>query len=457
MNITFIDTHCHLEMDVFGQDLNDVVERAGQAGVENIITIGSDRESSWAGLRIAQNFPGVYAAVGIHPHEAVTFGNDILDEIKTWLKKQKVIAIGETGLDYHYMHSPKDVQINVFQQQIALAREGDIPIIVHSREAANDTLQILRQDASNMRGVLHCFSGDLTMARGAIDLGFFISLAGPVTFRNAGRLREIARFIPDDHLLIETDSPYLSPVPKRGRRNEPAFLVHTARTVSELRGVTLSDIARITTLNARRLFRIGEIPPRGKIAYRIRDSLYLNITNRCTNRCGFCVKFHTSYVKGHNLRLEREPSSQEIMDAIGDPGEYREIVFCGIGEPLMRLDTVKQIALWVKKQGGRVRINTNGHGNLINRRNILPELEGIVDSISVSLDADKESTYEDVCKPAFQNAFPSVLSFIREAKKHIPDVQITVVDIPQIDLKKCRDIAKDIGVRIRVREFNVVG
>jgi TatD DNase family protein len=434
-------------MDVFDQDRNNVMERAREAGVEQIITIGSDRDSSRAGLRIAQNFPEVYATVGIHPHDAKTFNNEILSELKESLKQQKVVAVGEIGLDYHYMHSPKDVQMDVFKKQIAAAIEADLPIIVHSREAQNDTMKTLKEDALNTPGVLHCFSGNKAMARSAIDLGFLISIAGPVTFRNADNLREIARFIPDDHLLIETDSPYLSPAPKRGRRNEPAFLLHTARAVSEVRGVALSDIARITTLNARRLFRIGEIPAHGEIAYKIRDSLYLNITNRCTNRCGFCVKFHTSFVKGHNLRLEREPSPEEIVNVIGDPKRHGEIVFCGIGEPLLRLDTVKQVSRWIKQHGGKVRINTNGHGNLINRRNILPELQGIVDSISVSLYADEESTYEDICKPSFQHAFQSVLSFIGEAKKYIPE----------IDLKKCKEIAQELGVELRVREFNVVG
>lgn len=452
-----IDTHCHLEMDDFDKDRSEVTKRAKEAGVEYIITIGSDREGNIQGLKICSDYPEVYAAVGIHPHDAKALNKELYSEIKNWVKQPKVIAIGEIGLDYHYMHSPKEIQIDVFRKQIALAKDSGLPIIVHSREAKNDTLQILSEEASDVPGVLHCFSGDMDMAKKAINLGFYISIAGPVTFKNAKKLREIAKHIPDERLLIETDAPYLSPVPMRGKRNEPSFLKHTAQVISEIRGVGISDIARITTLNAMKLFKIGQILDKGEIAYKIRDSLYLNITNRCTNRCGFCVRFHTSYVKGHNLRLEKEPSAEEIIKAIGNPKVYKEIVFCGIGEPFLRLDVVKNVSVWVKQKGGKVRINTNGHGNLINNRNILPELQDVVDSLSISLDAEDEKKYQNICKPAFKNAFQAVVSFIKEAKKYIPEVKITVVDIPEIDTDKCKALADELGMELRVREFNVVG
>ena len=219
----------------------------------------------------------------------------------------------------------------------------------------------------------------------------------------------------------------------------------------------MEDISRITTLNAMRLFNIGSIPEKGEIAYSIRDSLYLNITDRCTNRCGFCVRSDTSYVKGHNLKLEKEPSAEELIKAIGDPGRYMEVVFCGLGEPFLRLDLIKTVSRWIKDQGGKVRVNTNGHGNAINNRNILPELEGLVDSISISLDAEDEETYQKICKPLMKNSFNNVISFIKESKKHIPEVNVTVVNVPEIDLDKCRGIARDLGVGIRVREYNVVG
>jgi len=162
-------------------------------------------------------------------------------------------------------------------------------------------------------------------------------------------------------------------------------------------------------------------------------------------------------VKGHNLRLPGEPGEEDLKRAIHDPSEYREIVFCGYGEPLIRFDLVKRLASWIKQKGGRVRINTNGHGNLINGRNILPEMKGIVDSLSVSLDAQDEETYSRICRPSFPHAFQEVISFIREAKKHVPEVVVTVVAIDGIDIEKCRRIAEELGVRLRVRTHDVVG
>jgi len=452
-----IDTHCHLDMDDFDPDRDEVIRRAKDAGVHYIINIGSDREGNIKGLKLSAQYPEVYSSVGIHPHDADTLTEELYKELQMWAGEPKVIAMGEIGLDYHYLYSPKEVQIEAFERQIAIAKDLALPIIVHSREANEDTLKILKEDAVGVKGVLHCFSKSPEMAKKAMDMGFYISIAGPVTFENAKNLREIAKLIPDEFLLIETDAPYLSPVPMRGKRNEPSFLRYIAQAIADLRGISLSDIERITTLNAMRLFKIGEIPEKGEIAYQIRDSLYLNITNRCTNRCGFCIRFHTSYVKGHNLRLEKEPSVEEIINTIGDPKAYKEVVFCGLGEPLLRLEVVKEVSRWIKERGGKVRINTNGHGNLIHGKNILPELQGIIDSISVSLDAEDEIMYEEVCRPVFKDAFQSVLSFIKEAKKYIPHVRITVVEIPEVNINKCKTLAEELCVEIRVREFNIVG
>ena len=444
-------------MNDFDKDRTEVIRRAQEAGVEYLINIGSDRESNIKGLKLSAEYPQIYMSVGIHPHDAKTLNEEVYNEIRDWLKQPKVVAIGEIGLDYHYMHSQKEVQIEAFKKQIAIAKNSGLPIIVHSRKAMEDTMRILKEDAQGISGVLHCFSGDTEMAEKAMDMGFYISIAGPVTFKKANQLREIAKLIPDERLLIETDAPYLSPVPVRGKRNEPSFLKYTAQAVADLRGISIHDIARVTTLNAMNLFKIDEVPSKGEITYKIRGSLYLNITNRCTNHCGFCIRFHSSYVKGHNLKLEREPSAEEIINAIGDPKAFREIVFCGLGEPLLRLDVIKEVSAWVKQKGGKVRIDTNGHGNLIHGRNILPELQGLVDSLSVSLDAEDGKKYEEICMPVYKNAFEGVLSFIKEAKNYIPKVIITVVDIPEINIDRCREIAEELGVELRIRKFNVVG
>ncbi len=451
-----IDTHCHLDMPQFGEDLADVMERASEAGVEAIITIGSDPESSTRAIGLAERYGQVYCTVGVHPHDAKDFTLDALMKLREWASHKKVVAIGETGLDYHYDNSPRKTQREVFERHLALAVEKDLPAVVHSREASEDTLRILRASGIK-KGVMHCFSGSMRTAEAAMALGLHISIAGPVTFKKARKLKDVARAVPDEYLLIETDAPYLAPAPMRGKRNEPAYIVYTASEIAALRGISPEDVARITALNARRLFGLPGMPEAGAIAYRIRDSLYLNITNRCTNRCSFCVRFRSEFVKGHRLRLAWEPSVEEIKSAIGDPSSYQEVVFCGYGEPLLRLEAVKEVASWVKLRGGHVRLNTNGHGNLIHGRNILPELEGLVDAVSVSLDAQDPQTYEKLCAPQFPNAFEGVLAFIREAKKHIPNVQATVVDMEGVDVEKCRKLAAELGVELRVRKLHVVG
>ncbi|MDI6745207.1 MAG: YchF/TatD family DNA exonuclease [Thermodesulfovibrionales bacterium] len=477
----FIDTHCHLEMTEFDEDRDKVIQRARGAGIEAVITVGSDMKGNIGSLRLSEKYDFIYAAVGIHPHDAKDFTEEIYNQLKEWgtnppsppftkggqgginsslvprpSSLNKVVAIGETGLDYHYDNSPRDIQKEVFKRHLLLAKELGLPVIIHSREAKKDTLEILADSGIN-NGVLHCFSGDMDMAEKAMAMGFYISIAGPVTFKNANKLREITEAIPDDYLLIETDAPYLTPEPFRGKRNEPSFLVNTAEKIAEVRRVSFEDIARITTLNARRLFRIGKSIQQGEIAYKIRDSLYLNITNRCTNKCSFCVRFHSDYVKGHNLRLSVEPTEEELKAAIGDPVQYKEIVFCGYGEPFLRLDIVKNLARWIKERGGKVRINTNGHGSIINRRNILPELRGFVDVISVSLDAQDEKAYDRICAPDFKDAFHEVILFIRESKKYIPDVLATVVEMEGVDVEKCRKITDELGVKLRVRKLDVVG
>jgi TatD DNase family protein len=458
-------------MKQFEADLDAVIRRAKDSGIEAIITIGSDIAGCEGAVTLSRQHDFIYAAVGIHPHDAKDFTDDIFGQIKLWISEgrpsqpnsdagncigaPKVVALGEIGLDYHYDLSPRDKQREVFAKQLRFAKEMDLPVIVHSREAGEETLEMLGQSGVN-KGVMHCFSGDLTMAERTLEMGFHISIAGPVTFRNASVLRKVAASVPDERLLVETDAPYLAPEPFRGRRNEPSYVIETARFISGLRGISLDDIDRITSLNAKRLFGIGEADE-GRIAYKIRDSLYLNITNRCTNKCSFCIRYHSDFVKGHNLRLGSEPTERELRYAIGDPSAYKEIVFCGYGEPTLRLEVVKSVAAWVKEHGGKVRINTNGHGNIINRKNILPELEGIVDALSVSIDAQDEDTYNKICRPAFDGAFTEVLNFLREAKRYIPDVRATIVEMETVDVEKCRQLCDSLGIKLRVRKLDIVG
>jgi TatD DNase family protein len=454
-----IDTHAHLEMREFNDDRDEVIKRAREAGVEYIVTIGTTVESSRDAVMLAEKYDFIYAAIGIHPHEVKDILHPAYDIIRHFAQHKKVVAYGEIGLDYHYEHSPRADQKRKFRDMLREARTLELPVIVHDRDAHEDTLQILSEEWSpELGGVLHCFSGDIAMAKRVIEMGFSLSIAGPVTFPKAEALRDVVRQIPIEHLLIETDAPYLAPQPMRGKRNEPAFVRHTAEAVAKIKGLSFEDVARITSFNAMQLFGIGAMPAKGQITYPIRNSLYLNITNRCSAACTFCVRYHTDFVKGHNLRLAEEPSADALIKEIGDPKRYAEVVFCGYGEPLLRLDVVKDVAGEVKRRGGRVRIDTNGHANLINKRNVLPELAGLVDAVSVSLNAQNAELYNKVSQPQFGIVtYDAVKEFIREAVNYIPDVTATVVALPEVDVEACRKIAEQLGAKFRVREYNVVG
>jgi len=455
-----VDSHAHLDGKQFSNDLDDVLAHAHDAGVTSILTIGCDLESSRSSVDLAIRYPDVYASVGIHPHDASTLDQDCLDELEQMIEAvDKVVAIGEIGLDFYRDRSPRDIQRAAFRKQIRLALKLGKPIIVHDRDAHDEVIQILREEnAAKVGGVLHCFSGDLTMARECVAMGFLISFAGPLTYPKNDALRAIAAELPVDVRLVETDCPYLAPQNWRGKRNEPAYVRATAETLATVKGLSLADVARVTTLNAYRLFGIGSIDQSARIAYVIRNSLYLNITNRCTNHCSFCAKFKDFTVKGHQLCLEHEPSFEEVIAAIGDPLRYDEVVFCGYGEPLLRLDLVKQVARWLKERHMTVRVNTDGQANLVHKRNILPELSGLIDAVSVSLNAPDAAQYQSICQSAYgEQGYVSLKEFLREAKQYIPEVTATAVTLPGIDIEACRKVAKDLGVEFRERIYNEVG
>lgn len=252
-----VDSHAHLNDPQLAGELLDVVERARQAGVMHVINVGDTIDGSLLAINQAEKHSRVWAAVAVHPHEAATLDDQAVEQLREMSKNPRVVAIGEIGLDYYYENCDRGVQKIAFERQIELALEVGLPIVVHSRDAHADVLSILKEAASRgVTGVLHCYSGSLELAMEFIDLGFFISIAGPVTFKNAKRPVEVASRIPLDRLLVETDCPYLAPVPVRGRRNEPAYVRYTAEKIAELRGMTLEELAEATTKNAARLFGI---------------------------------------------------------------------------------------------------------------------------------------------------------------------------------------------------------
>lgn len=256
MNV--FDSHCHLDDERFDPDREETYRRMLAAGVGECVCVGSDLPSSRRCLAFAQTHTGVYAAVGVHPHEAKDAPPDYLTQLEALMTQEKAVALGEIGLDYYYDLSPRDTQRRVLAEQVALAAERDWPTIYHIRDAHGEMVDFFRAQKRLPPGLIHCFSGSVEIAREYVRMGFFISFAGPLTFKKAPHLWEAAMNVPQDRLMVETDSPYLAPEPLRGRRNEPANVVWVLRRLAELRGLPEEEMARVTTENARRFYRLTQ-------------------------------------------------------------------------------------------------------------------------------------------------------------------------------------------------------
>ena len=255
----FVDTHCHLDFEDLAAEREGILARAKQVGVQQVITIGIDLPTSRRAIALAEANGMIYATIGIHPHNACELSSKDFQELLTLGRNSQVVAYGEIGLDFYRNYKPQPVQISCLHEQLNVARELGLPVVIHDREAHEEVLQILREEkAWELGGTMHCFSGDWLFAKKCLDLGFHLSIAGPVTFAKADILQNVARQCPLDRLLLETDAPFLAPVPNRGKRNEPALLIHTAEKIASVRNITLEEVARQTTSNARRLFKLPE-------------------------------------------------------------------------------------------------------------------------------------------------------------------------------------------------------
>lgn len=260
--IPVVDSHCHLDFRELDADLPAVIDRAAEAGVKLIVTIGTRIRRFDQVLRIAERFDHIFCSIGTHPHNAAEELDIAADELSTLARHPKVVAIGEAGLDYHYQHSSRDAQARSFRTHIEAARQSGLPLIVHSREAEDDTARIIEEEmaAGAFQALLHCFSSKAALASRGLAAGCFISFSGILTFRNATEIESAAKLSPLDRLLVETDAPYLAPVPHRGKRNEPAYVVHTLRRLAEVKAVTVEEMARATNRNFFRLFAKVPIP-----------------------------------------------------------------------------------------------------------------------------------------------------------------------------------------------------
>jgi len=425
------------------------------------LTFCYDRKTIKNAIRLSEEKDHVFCAIGFHPHEA----DKVKEEDFEWLKElatkhPKVKALGEMGLDFYKDYSDRKKQEEVFRRQIAIARELGLPIVVHSRDAEEETIRILREEkAYEVGGVMHCFTGSYEFMKACVDLGFYISYSGIITYPNAQALREVVKKTPTYRLLIETDAPFLAPQPVRGKPNKPPYIRYTAEVLAQLiPNSSFEDVERMTSENAKLLFNLIN-GKKETITYVINNKLYINLTNKCNLHCAFCQRERERnfMVKGYWVWVSRDPSVEEIIKEIGNPKKYEEVVFCGYGEPTLRFSALKEIAKWVKEKGGRVRVDTNGLMFTFLPREKLKELKGLVDVWSVSLNAPDKETYDRVCRPAQVNAFEMVIDFIKEALKEGFEVVATAVDYDGVDMEKTEELAKSLGAKFRGRVYEVVG
>ena len=451
----FIDTHAHLFLPNFSEDVEQVIQNAKDSGIDYIIVPATDIETSKQTIELTKKYDFIYGAVGVHPHDTKDWDSSWIAQIEELAAGEKIVAIGEVGLDYYYDFSPKEKQIEAFKAQIDLALKLSLPIVVHNRESDEDMMKIIREyKGSGIKAQFHCFSSSLEMARELIHLGHFVSFTGNITFKKSDSLRDVVKNISLEHVMIETDSPFMTPVPHRGKRNEPVYVKYVAEQIAELHHMTPEDIARATSYNAFRMFGIGSLPGTS-FTYKIGNTLYINVTNRCNANCEFCHRKDEPILSGYNLGMSKdeEPDADVYIKEIGNPKNYKEIVFGGYGEPSIRWDVIKEVAKSIKQNGGKTRILTNGHGNVINKRDITPEMKNLIDTVSISFNSADAKQYAQMMGLE-ESYFDAMKSFAKEVKNYVPKVVMTVVEMENIDVEKARQtVEEEIGVEFRVRPY----
>ncbi len=450
----FIDTHTHLFLPNYNGEVGEVIQRAKDSGVDYMIVPATNLATAAEAIKLAEKYNFIYAAVGVHPHDTQEWNDDLLLLIDELAKHNKVVAIGEIGLDYYYDFSPREKQIHAFEKQIELALNNNLPVIIHNREADDDTIEIIRRyKNAGLRAQFHCYAGGINEARELIEMGHFISFTGNITYTKADDLRKVLSRVDIENLLLETDSPFMTPKPHRGKRNEPAYISLVAEKIAEVHNLSVEDVARTTTHNAFKLFGIGN-KPTVSYTYQIGNSLYINVTNRCNADCVFCDRKGAAMIKGYNLKMQKseEPPANVYIEQIGDPRKYDEIVFCGYGEPTIRFDVVKEIAKYVKDNGGKTRINTDGHGNFINKHDITPELKNLIDTVSISLNSVDPEQYAQLMR-VDKSMHAEMLDFAKKAKRYT-HVVMSIVGLNEVDSEKAKKfVTEELGVDFREREY----
>ncbi len=449
-----VDTHCHLWHQEFKFDIKKVVQDAVESGIKYLVNVGIDIETSKEAIKISKGYKEVFAACGCHPHYAKDFSQKDVRSLLTLLRHKKVVALGEVGLDFYRMISNKKSQLILMEEILKIWRQfSHLPIIIHNREAGKETIALLENIRKyNPKVIMHCFSGNREFLKSCLDRGYYISYATNVTYNK--ELQGHLKYTPLNRILLETDSPYLAPQSRRGTRNVPSNINESLILASEIKSIAKGDIMRAVALNSKRLFGIGAISLVPVAVYKYKERTYINLTNTCSNKCQFCIAVFGDCFGKYNLILDKDPSPREVLKELKNHKISKEVTFCGFGEPFYRFNELKKIAAVLKRDQHIVRIVTNGQGNLIQKRNVLPELKNIVDKISVSLNVENEEKYNELCRSSFgEGAFGGILNFVQEVKKYIPDVEITFLNIEGIDTELCKKIAQSLDVKYRIRDY----
>jgi len=451
-----IDTHVHLTDSRLAPRTEEIVRGFDAAGLDAVVDIGADMESSFAAAENSERYATVFCALGVHPEgvrRTTEADYEALEQLI--LRTPKCIAVGEIGLDYHYPEPSREEQIEAFVRQLELAKRLGKHVVIHVREAYGDTIEILRNYYKDLPGgIIHCYSGSVESAKIFTDMGFSIAFGGAITFKNNTHAGDVIRSIPKDRLLLETDCPYLTPVPFRGKcDNEPKLVVHVRDKMAEYLGITPQEVDRITTENFYRTFGLRE----DKFCYEFGGALYVNLTNRCSNACDFCLRRLGTGIGDNDLWLCSKASAGKVQRALERAGVcgYGEVVFCGYGEPTYELEILKEVCAYLHARGIRTRLNTNGQGSLINGRDIVPELVGLVDSVSVSLNAPSAREYQDLCHSEFgEEAFGAMLDFAKRCSEAGIATALSVVDVIGAEkIAECKALCQKIGVPCKVRAY----
>lgn len=413
---------------------------------------GISLESSRKAALLSETRTGVYAAAGIHPNELCpdSHSPDITLDLPEILLHPRVIAVGETGLDFYRDRVPEKLQIEVFKEHISLAEAFGLTLIVHSRGAEGEVLDVLGDDVT-VPVIMHCYTGGDDTARKAADRGYYIGFTGALTFRKNDRLRDLAASLPADRILIETDAPYMSPEPVRGRRNEPSNVRYIADTVSDVWRRDPEETAVTLMRNSLRAMQLGP-DRRTDLVYLLYGNIYMNITGRCSNRCRFCIKDRTDGIGGYYLAHHCEPLEERLDSVIGalTPDMGKELVFCGYGEPTMRPELLKRLAGSASERGFSVRLNTNG--TCLSR--LSPgetfELLEPFDTVSISLNASGREEYSSICRPQDENAWDRLIEFI-ELARMAASVRLTAVRYPGVEVESVKELAESLSLPLKVR------